>query len=78
MISDMKPNYFFYPQYVQAFTKTSYLLFWGPVMETKYIRSSTLLVFLNRYNLQEFNERFEKLLFNGNLHAPFDNHYRKP
>ena len=44
-------------------------------METKYICSSTLMVFLNQYNLQEFNERFEKLLFKGNLHALFYNHY---
>ena len=62
-------------QYVQAFTKISYLLFWRPVMETIYIRSSTLMVFLNRYNIQE---RFGKILFNGNLHAPFGNHYCKP
>ena len=78
MISDMKPNPFhsyFYLQYVQAFTKTSYLLFLRPVMETKYIRSSTLMVFLNRYNIQE---RFGKILINGNLHAPFGNHYCKP
>ena len=63
--------------YVQVFTKTSYLLFWRPVTETKYIRSSTFMVFLNRYNLQEFNERFEKLLFKGNLHAPSANHNPK-
>ena len=70
MASDMKPDpipiRLSETQYVRAFTKTSYLLFWHPVMETKYICNS---IFLNRYNLQEFNERFEKLLFNGNLHC---------
>ena len=55
--------------YVQVFTKTSYLLFRCPVTEAKYIHSSTLMIFLNQYNLQKFNEKFEKLLFKGNLHV---------
>ena len=27
------------------------------------------MIFLNQYNLQKFNEKFEKLLFKGNLHV---------